>query len=121
MLAGVRVEAIRSRNGVMCYCSKNYMGKECDLPPGWEKVGRFWGVIGRKDLPRSKVEEIEFDRVAFTKVRRIARRWFAAKGMRRRSRHALTLYTSAHWQWIRVLELAETGTTVARDWIASPP
>lgn len=121
LLAGVRVEAIRSRNGVMCYCSKNYMGKECELPAGWEKVGRFWGVIGRKNLPRSKVEEIEFSREAFSKVRRVARRWFAAKGMRRRSGNALTLYTSAHWQWVRVLELAETGTTIARDWIASPP
>lgn len=89
--------------------------------PGWEKVGTFWGVSGRKNPSRSKVEEIEMNREAFNKVRRVARRWFAAKGMRRRSGHTLTLYTSAHWQWIRVLELAETGTTVSRDWIASPP
>jgi hypothetical protein len=120
LLAGVRVEAIRSRNGVMRYCSKNYMGKECELPPGWENVGRFWGVVGRKNLPRSKVMEVEISREAFARVRRIARRWFASKGMRRRCSGALTLYTSAHWQWVRVLELAETGTTVARDWIVSP-
>lgn len=91
LFAGVRVESIRSRNGVMCYCSKNYMGKECELPAGWEKVGRFWGVIGRKNLPRSKVEQIDMSREAFVKVRRVARRWFAAKGMQRRSGQGLTL------------------------------
>ena len=121
MVAGVKVEAIRSRNGVMRYCSKRYMGKECALPDGWEKVGRFWGVVGRKNLPRSQVMEVEISREAFAKVRRTARRWFASKGMIRRGHGALTLYTAAHWQWVRVLELAETGATVARDWLASPP
>jgi hypothetical protein len=119
--AGVRVEPIRSRNGVMRYCSKNYMGKEFALPEGWEKVGRFWGVVGRKNLPRSKVMEVEISREAFVKVRRTARRWFASKGMIRRGGGTLTLYTAAHWQWLRVLELAETGASVARDWVASPP
>lgn len=121
VVAGVKVEAIRSRNGVMRYCSKRYMGKECALPDGWEKVGRFWGVVGRKNLPRSQVMEVEISREAFAKVRRTARRWFASKGMIRRGHGALTLYTAAHWQWVRVLELAETGATVARDWLASPP
>ena len=118
--AGAQVKAIRSRNGVMRYCSKNYMGKECALPEGWENVGRFWGVVGRKKPSRSQVLEVEISQDAFFKVRRFARRWFASKGMRRRCSGALTLYTSAHWQWVRVLELADTGTTVARDWIASP-
>ena len=84
-------------------------------------VGRFWVVVGRKNLPRSKVLEVEITREVFHKVRRMARRWFASKGMRRRGGGALTLYTAAHWQWVRVLELAETGATVARDWLASPP
>ncbi|MDR3402185.1 MAG: hypothetical protein P4L99_06765 [Chthoniobacter sp.] len=121
ILAGVKVEAIRSHKGVMCYCSKKYMGKECALPEGWEKVGRFWGVVGRKNLPRSRVMEVEISRDAFARVRRTARRWFASKGLKRCGGGALTLFTSAHWQWIRVLELAETGNTVARDWTKSPP
>jgi hypothetical protein len=119
--AGVKVEAIRSRNGVMCYCSKRYMGKECALPEGWEKVGRFWGVVGRKNLPRSQVLAVAISREAFAKVRRTARRWFAAKGLIRRGGGALTLFTASHWQWIRVLELSETGSTVARDWTSCPP
>jgi len=65
---------------VMRYCSKNYMGKECAVPDGWENVGRFWGIVGRKNLPRSKVMEVQISRDAFHKVRRTARRWFAAKG-----------------------------------------
>jgi hypothetical protein len=119
--AGVKVEAIRSRNGVMRYCSKNYMGKEFALPDGWEKVGRFWGVVGRKNFPRSQVIGVEISRAAFAKVRRTARRWFASKGMRRRGGGALTLFTSAHWQWLRAIELAETGNTISRDWIKQPP
>ena len=97
------------------------MGKECALPDGWEKVGRFWGVVGRKNLPRSQVMEVKISREAFAKVRRTARRWFASKGMIRRGLGALTLYTAALWQWVRGLELAETGATVTRDWLASPP
>ena len=110
--AGVRVEPIRSRNGVMRYCSKNYMGKEfapLPQPRDWENVGRFWGVVGRKNLPRSKIMEVEISREAFAKVRRTARRWFASKGMIRRGGGALTLYTAAHLQWARVIDWAETG------------
>jgi hypothetical protein len=116
LAAGVKVEAIRSQKGVMRYCSKRYMGKECALPDGWEKVGRFWGVVGRKNLPRSQVMEVKISRAAFTRVRRVARRWFASRGMIRRSCGALTLYTTAHWQWVRVIELAETGVTPGVDW-----
>jgi len=106
----VRVEAIRSRDGVMPYCSKNYMGKEFALPEVWENVGRFWGVVGRKNLPRSKVLEMEISREAFVKVRRTMRRWFASKGMIRCGGGALTLYIGAHLQWARVIDWAETGS-----------
>ena len=116
--AGVRVEPIRSRNGVMRYCSKNYMGKEFALPEGWENVGRFWGVVGRKNLPGSKVMEVEISREAFAKVRRTARRWFASKGMIRRGGGALTLYTAAHLQWARVIDWAETGRCQSIDFAA---
>jgi hypothetical protein len=121
LAAGVKVEAIRSRNGVMRYCSKNYMGKECALPEGWDNVGRFWGVVGRKNLPRSKVIEVVISREALVKVRRTTRRWHMSKGRTLRGSGALTIYTAAHWQWLRVVELAETGETVGRDWTASPP
>ena len=119
LAAGVRVEAIRSKNGVMRYCSKNYMGKECAVPEGWENVGRFWGVVGRKNLPRSKVMEMEISLEAFYKVRRTARRWFASKGMIRRGGGALTLYTAAHLQWARVIDWGETGRCQPIDFSAS--
>lgn len=54
--AGTRVERLRSINGVMSYVSK-YMGKEeeADL-----KVGRFWGVKNKKDLPIAQIIVIDF-------------------------------------------------------------
>ena len=112
------METIPSRNAVRSYCSKNYMGKEFALPEGWEKVGRFWGVVGRKNLPRSKVMEVEISREAFVRVRRTARRWFASKGMIRRGGGALTLYTGAHLQWARVIDWAETGRCQPIDFAA---
>ncbi len=49
--AGTRIENIRSWRGVMSYASK-YTAKVIDeLPPGWESVGRMWGIIGRKNMP----------------------------------------------------------------------
>jgi hypothetical protein len=43
-----RVEAVRSRRGVMRYASKLYMGKDFALPAGWEHVGRFWASLGAR-------------------------------------------------------------------------
>jgi hypothetical protein len=34
----------------MRYANKLYMGKDFEMPPGWEHVGSFWGIIGRADL-----------------------------------------------------------------------
>lgn len=53
--AGTRVESIRTWRGCMAYASK-YTAKVIEeLPPGWERVGRMWGIIGRKNLPISVV------------------------------------------------------------------
>ena len=54
--AGTRVERMRAHNGTMFYLAK-YMGKEeeNDL-----KVGRWWGVKGRGDLPVAKKVIINF-------------------------------------------------------------
>ena len=94
------------------------MGKEFAQPEGWEHVGRFWCVVGRNNLPFSKVEEMEISREAFVRVRRTARRWFASKGMIRRGGGALTLYTAAHLQWARVIDWAEMGRCQSIDFAA---
>ncbi len=50
LAAGIRIEKVRSREGVMHYASKLYMGKEIE---GFVGVGRFWGVFNRSKLPVS--------------------------------------------------------------------
>ena len=40
--AGISIEAVRSREGVMHYASKLYIGKEIAAFKG---VGKFWGRI----------------------------------------------------------------------------
>ena len=58
--AGTRVEFVRTFNGVMCYAGKKYMGKECEAPRNWPKnVGRYWGMYGRNNIPRSECVEVE--------------------------------------------------------------
>ena len=106
LAAGTRVEAVRSRNGVMRYASKLYMGKDFEMPPGWEHVGRFWGIIGRADLPLSKCESFVEPAAVMVRFRRIVRRYLQAKGMKRRSRGAVRLFTEQHFQWSRVLDWA---------------
>jgi len=54
LAAGTRVEAIRSRNGVLYYASK-YCAKVSGAP--LEETGRVWGVVGRRHLPVDVVRE----------------------------------------------------------------
>ena len=109
LAAGTSVERARSFRGVMCYAGKKYLGKEVELPPGWETVGRFWGALGRNDLPRSRVREFFTSAHAAHRLRRLVRRNFASKGKIWKSRNGVTLYTQAHLQWARALDWAETG------------
>lgn len=102
--AGTRVEAIRSRNGVMLYASKLYMGKEVK---GFERVGRFWGVINRRALPLSLTKEFEVPEVALVKIRRIFRRLMRSRGIRARNNRSFTLFSSGHLLWARVIDWAE--------------
>lgn len=55
--AGTRVESIRSKRGTMFYVAK-YMCKSDAMPEGWEKVGRWWGVMNRKALPIAQAKEM---------------------------------------------------------------
>ena len=100
------MEAVRSRNGVMRYAGKLNMGKDFELPPGWEHVGRFWGSIGRADLPLSACETFVEPSPVMIRFRRIVRRFLRAKGLTRRGRGAVRLFTEQHLQWVRVLDWA---------------
>lgn len=74
--AGICIEAVRSREGVMHYASKLYMGKEI---AGFEGVGRFWGVFNRKKLPLSRAVKAEIAAGELVHFQRMTRRYIQSK------------------------------------------
>src|SRR5258708_30300731 len=98
------------------------MGKDFEMPPGWEHVGRFWGIIGRADLPLSACETFVEPSPVMIRFRRIVRRFLRTKGLTRRGRGAVRLFTEQHWQWARVLNFASRNPLasleeVKEDWV----
>lgn len=89
LMAGTRVEKVRSWRGVRSYASK-YMGKIFDMPMmqdlGWNQPGRFWGVKGRQNLPRVMVTVLEImsEKQVFDMLRYL-RRYSGIKGRKYRS------------------------------------
>ena len=56
-LAGTRVERLRTIKGAFAYAGKRYMAKKEEMPVMEQKPGRYWGVIGRQNLPLGKQEK----------------------------------------------------------------
>jgi hypothetical protein len=101
--AGTETRRVNSINGVMRYASKNYMGKECH---GFGmNVGRFWGVIGRKELPTSKIAEIDLPESAVIRLRRVLRKWWRKKGLRRSlpSFGKISIFSANQFDWLRLI------------------
>lgn len=103
LAAGTSVERVRTARGVRRYASKSYMGKQCVMPPGWERVGKFWGVIGKKNLPLSDCKTLVLPKAAMIKIRRTVRRYMRSIGLRRGAKNSVRLYTEDHAQWLRVI------------------
>ena len=118
LVAGTSIERVRSARGVRRYASKSYMGKEFVMPPGWEHVGKFWGVIGRKNLPLSRCETFIEERHVMIRVHRIRRRFMRSKGLRCGGKGSALLYTEQPLQWARVVDWARTGTCQPLDFSA---
>ena len=106
--AGTSVERVRSFRGVMSYCGKKYLGKEVRLPRGWGNVGRFWGVVGRKNLPKSRELEFNVSKTTAARFRRLIRRKLASQGKRWTGRN-VSYFTQSHLQWARAMDWAERG------------
>jgi hypothetical protein len=102
--AGIQVKKALTKNGVMCYAGKNYMGKDCQAFAGM--VGRFWGILGRKNFDVSPSEEIELKVDATKLLRRVARKYLLKKGIRVGSARTLNLFTCKFKMWIRAGEWA---------------
>jgi len=71
-LAGTAVEVLRTMKGALAYGSKRYAAKPVDVEFDG-KPGRYWGVVGRDNVPLGKREVIELDGVQAVKVRRVIR------------------------------------------------
>ena len=112
--AGTSVERVRSYKGVMSYCGKKYLGKEVRMPKGWENVGRFWGVMGRKHLPRSRVLEFTVSKGAAARFARLIRRKLASQGIRWSGRN-VSFFTQSHYQWARAMDWCEGGAVHGID------
>jgi hypothetical protein len=90
--AGVRVERVRTWEGVMFYAAK-YLGKaDCEflseLP-----MGRCWGIFNREQVPWAKMLDINLDNEVGVRLRRVARRYLARRlGRRVRAPYGITLY-----------------------------
>jgi len=114
LAAGTSVERARSARGVRHYASKSNEG----MPQGREHVGKFWGAIGRKNLPLSQCETMTENRQVMIRVRRIVRRFMHSKGLRRGRKGSVRLYTEQYLQRGRVLDWARTGDCQPIDFAA---
>jgi hypothetical protein len=94
LLAGTRVEKIRSYKGVMAYASK-YMTKE-ENKAG---VGRFWGVIGRSNLPVARMMRLNLSREETQILIRLMKRYAGLS----KNYYCLTVFCNASF-WFDRLE-----------------
>jgi hypothetical protein len=85
LLAGTSADLINSQFGVMRYVSP-YASKSDQTKPGC-KIGRYWGIIGRANIPWAKETVIELSAAQGKLVRRTARRYMHAINRDRRIRH----------------------------------
>ena len=82
--AGTSADLINSQFGIMRYVS-GYVSKSDQTKPGC-RVGRYWGVVGRANIPWAKQNVIELSSAQAKLVRRTARRYMYAMNRVRRIR-----------------------------------
>src|SRR5262249_22298648 len=83
-LAGTSADLINSQFGIMRYVS-GYGSKSDQTKPGC-KVGRYWGIVGRANIPWAQQKVIELSAAQAKLVRRTARRYMQAMNRVRRMR-----------------------------------
>lgn len=74
--AGTQVRHIKSsRRMIQSYVSKYIAKIDCTQYPGWSTPGRFWGVIGKENLPVAVPQVFDIDRTEYFVLRRLVKRW----------------------------------------------
>jgi len=77
-VAGTQFDFIHDATGkVRAYVCK-YVGKPAgsDLPE-WARPGRFWGIVGRKNLPAAPCVHLLLPKDIYFRLRRVVRKWLA--------------------------------------------
>ena len=85
LLAGTSADLISSQFGIMRYVS-GYASKSDQTKPGCS-VGRYWGIVGRANIPWAKENVTELSSAQAKLVRRTARRYMQAMNRCRRIRY----------------------------------
>lgn len=107
--AGTQIRRARTSNGVKAYCSKQYLGKECE-GFGGKGVGRFWGVHNCAALPQTAPEMVTGEHSRFVTFARIVRKLAAAqKGYRKLATGSIDLMTERPEQWRALLAAIFAG------------
>jgi hypothetical protein len=90
-IAGTRVEKIRSVMGAMRYVS-GYASKADQTLPG-KKVGRYWGVVGRKNIPWGRAETMALNHAQSKFVLRTVRRYMRSVNRQTRIRRVAKAFS----------------------------
>ena len=81
-IAGTRVEKMRSATAAIRYVS-GYASKMDQTLPG-KKVGRYWGIVGKQNIPWGEQQTIELDEQQSKLVVRTCRRFINAMNRQQR-------------------------------------
>ena len=118
--AGTRAEELKSLKGAYYYASKAYMGKTEDLSEldgSCTKPGRFWGIIGRKNLKLGERKILDITPKEAIQVHRFIRRFRRANTLPIKRRflkfdhYSAKVYCDVN-QWVgRLFKLKECDST----------
>jgi len=85
LLAGTSSDLTKPQSGSIRYVG-GYASRSDQTRPGC-RVGRYWGIVGRSNIPWAKEKIKELSSAQATLVRRTARRYMQAMNRGRRVRH----------------------------------
>jgi hypothetical protein len=85
LAAGTSAELLRSQFAMMRYCG-GYVSKDDQTLVG-RTVGRYWGIVGRRNIPFGPAQETLLSRSQANLVRRTMRRSMMAANRTRRIKH----------------------------------
>lgn len=86
------VQQVYNQKGVLAYASK-YLSKTFEVE-GWQHVGRFWGIIGRDNIPFGELVRVE---VTYKKAVEILRYGKRFTGLKRNNRSLKIFCIADHW------------------------